>query len=173
MILRWQDRIRKQDAWLLSFLNMHKIPFVIFGGAAVAFHGCRVDYYFEDIDVLLCPTEANSRKFALAMNSAAKAAGKNVVGSFPPMQMAKMDTKFNLDVVEFKIDFVTMFKTSVFNDLMKGAVTARIGLLEVKVVSLQDAVWLKEKGVNDARVRLNYFAEDADRIKSSIAARVN
>ncbi len=167
MKFRWQDRIRKQDAWLLSFLKIHDVPFIIFGGAAVAYHGCRDDFYFDDIDVLLCPTEKHSKNFALAVNAAARAAGKLVTTSFPPMQFAKINVKLNLDYVQFRIDFITMFKPSVFNDYLKNAVSARVELMEVKVLSLRDLITLKHNAVESNYNRFLNFLGDAELIKQS------
>ena len=172
MTFRWQDRIRKPDAWLLSFLKTHKVPFIIFGGAAVAFHGCRDDFYFDDIDVLLCPTETHSKNFALAVNAAARAAGKMVTTSFPPLQFAKLNEKMNLDPVQFHIDFITMFKPSVFNDYMRNAVGARIELMEVKVLALQDLIRLKQDAVESNYNRHINFTGDAQLIKQSASSRV-
>lgn len=147
------------------------MPFIIFGGAAVAFHGCRDDFYFDDIDVLLCPTETHSKNFALAVNAAARAAGKMVTASFPPLQFAKLNEKMNLDPVQFHIDFITMFKPSVFNDYMRNAVSARIELMEVKVLALQDLIRLKQDAVESNYNRHINFTGDAQLIKQSASSR--
>lgn len=173
MTIRWQDRIRKPDSWLLSFLKTHKVPFIIFGGAAVAYHGCRDDFYFDDIDVLLCPTERHSKSFALAVNTAARAAGKVLTNSFPPLQFAKLNEKMNLDPVQFHIDFVTMFKPSEFNEYMSRAVSARIELMEVKVLSLGDVISLKHSAAEDNYNRSLWFSKDAELIKLRLHERIS
>ena len=110
----------------------------------------------------MCPTETHSKNFALAVNAAARAAGKIVTTSFPPLQFAKQNAKQNLDPVEFHIDFVTMFRPSEFSEFLRRSEIGRIGLMEVAVLSLEDMIKLKQRAFDSGQNRyLNYLGSAA------------
>ena len=164
----WDSRIKQADAWLLGFLVKHDVPFVIVSGAATAFYGCRDDGFYDDLDLFLCPSEPNSILFGRAMDDAAKAAGRQVAGPFPPLYMARPNVRFTLDITQFSIDFNTTWDTVYFDEIFTTANNAKIGTMNVKIISVPKLIELTEIVLRNRLHNKENCARDVELLKACI-----
>ena len=168
MNLRWQERIKKSDAWVLSFLKQHEVPFIVVSGAAAAFHGCRDDCYFDDLDIDLSPSKSNSRRFANAMDNLARAAGINTA-SFPVFLLAKPKVLFNLDKNQCNVDFYTSSSALEFNKRFSASTVSSIGSMAIRIASPVDLIQQIESRVSQLRETVAINLSDVESIKSCLS----
>ena len=58
------------NADLLQRLTDREVSFLLVGGAAVAFYGCRKDRHLPELDILIDPTIENAERVMVVLSAA-------------------------------------------------------------------------------------------------------
>jgi hypothetical protein len=60
--------VKDRNLELVRTLNAHGVEFLVIGGLAVRYYGCREWHQVDDLDLLLNPNEEKSRRFEQSLN---------------------------------------------------------------------------------------------------------
>jgi predicted nucleotidyltransferase len=123
---------------LILLFKKHNVDFAVCGGFAVAHHGfVRMTM---DFDLLVNPSQDNSKKIMSALEEF----GFGQVGvSVEDFQMP--GTAVTLGEQPNQIDLLTSMSSVPAGEILDRAVNARIGEVEVKVVSYEDLIVAKQE----------------------------
>lgn len=129
---------------LLRELQTHNVAFLIVGGAAVAFHGCRNETHFDEVDLLLDPTTEN----AACAISALTAAGLGVLFSIG--NLAKPRARVPVHTSEYDVDILTPRPDKIFADLLARSIPGELNDLSVRVIARCDLIVMKQIAVEES-----------------------
>jgi hypothetical protein len=135
---------KAENAKLLQHLHQAGVEFLVIGGAAVAFHGCREDGQYDDLDLLIAPTIENAKKVANALVAA------GVPLSASPETLAKPAIQVPVKTSQYWAEILTPRKGVNFDSIARSALAGMVGQQLVRVVSRPDLIKMKE----DAAARL-------------------
>lgn len=135
---------------LVRELNEHDVAFLLIGGAAVAFYGCRKKMHLDEIDILIDPHPQNARRTIDAL----KAAGIGV--PFSTTDLAGPAKRVPIHTHEYEIDIITPRSGVLFPDLFGRSSSALLNDINVKVVSERDLVAMKRLAVQESSDRAKH-----------------
>lgn len=125
-----------RNADFLKVIIRHEVDFMIVGGMAVAFHGCRDNSNVDDLDLLLDATPINSTKLSLALTELGLRAPKESNFLKPNLQMA-IKSDFYLDILTEPPEFdYARARKRCANGLINGC--------DVQFVGKDDLILFKE-----------------------------
>ncbi len=145
---------KTENEKLLQHFEQAGVDFVVVGGAAVAFHGCRIDGQFDDLDLLIAPTIENSRRVADALSAA------GVPLSSSAESLAKPAIQLPVKTWQYWAEILTPRKGFDFGSMAKSALPATVGQQSVRVISRLDLIKMKEDVV--ARLREDLSKHERD-----------
>jgi hypothetical protein len=143
---------------LLQHFERAGVDFLVVGGAAVAFHGCRDDEQYDDLDLLIAPTIENSRRVADAL----VAAGVPLAASAEAL--AKPAIQVPVKNLQYWAEILTPRKGFDFYCIAKSALPAMVGQQSVRVISRLDLIKMKEDAVTRLRGDLRKHESDLSRL---------
>ncbi len=129
--------IPKDFREFLQLLNDHAVEYVIVGGYALAFHGAP--RFTGDIDVLVRPTEENSRSLIAALNDF----GFSDL-SLTEQDFMAVDRVVQLGVPPMRIDLLTSIDGVDFDTASTGAINGQIGEIFVPFIGREALVKNKQ-----------------------------
>lgn len=149
---------------LLEALNDHAVVFLIIGGVAVMFHGCREEA--ADLDILLEPTVENGSNFLDGVRSL------GLHPHFTAQEFAHSDKQIPLKI-EYYADILTPPSEIDFRELYARGLNGHVNDVSVRFVALADLITLKEIAVSRLQSELSKHQGDLDclRKKQNIALR--
>jgi hypothetical protein len=151
---------KADNAKLLDHLHEAEVDFLVIGGAAVAFHGCRDDAQFDDLDLLIAPTIENTRKVVKAL----VAAGVSLSASAEAL--AKPAVQVPVKNWQYWAEILTPRKGVDFDSLAKAALPGKVGQQSVRIASRTDLVKMKEDAVVRLREDLCKHERDLECLKN-------
>jgi predicted nucleotidyltransferase len=161
--MAWYENIGPNERWLLANLNTHGVPYLIHGGAAVAYYGGRKDNHFSDVDLFLPRNRSVSKRLKPAFEKAAEVTGFLTARAFDLDKMVP-GKAFALDKRAFKMDFLVL-ENATFEMMYARKTIARINLHEVSIASVQDVITFKMNALMNAQAKLDKHRHDIDVLK--------
>ncbi len=145
---------------LLSTFNAHGVEYLVVGGHALAAHG--LIRATKDMDVLVRPSPQNAPRVFAAL-----AAFGAPLQDLTEQDLGTPGLIFQIGVPPVRIDVITVIDGVEFEDAWRSRATARLGGVEVPVLSrhhlivnkkkagrkqdLADVEWLEKNGGSGAR----------------------
>lgn len=115
----------------------NNVEFMLVGGAAVLHYGCRADGVSE-IDLMIEPEPANSDRVMRALTQA------GVTPSFTSKDLQRPKVQLPIKRNDYYLDILTPWNEISYADLRERSELGMIGRTEVRVVSRDDLIKLKE-----------------------------
>jgi predicted nucleotidyltransferase len=171
--MEWYDRFNEHDISVLKALNENQVSFLIIGGTAVAFYGCREIHNVDDLDILIDPTIGNATKFVTAVTDVARNAGRPLSKVIDPLDMTKPKVQFPFKFTPFYCEFLTPANHVEFDHLMSRAQIAKVGFQEVHMVALSDLVAMKGDVVRDSQSTFEKHSNDLERLRAKLTKTAN
>jgi predicted nucleotidyltransferase len=130
-----------ENPLLIQHLLSCNVEFLVVGGAAVAFYGCRSNDDVDDLDIMLRPTVEN-------MNNFFKAA--DAFGMTTPWTAEELARPaVHLPIKNFLyIDILTPPKQYDFQNLIDSSLTMLLNGYKVRVISKTDLIKLKQDTIS-------------------------
>ena len=122
---------------LIHELETRHAAFLIVGGAAVAFYGCRTETHLEDIDLLLEPTTENAERAIAALT----AAGVDL--QFLATDLAQPGKRVPVHTWCFDVDILTPRPDETFSEFASRSTHAFLNDVAVRMISLPDLIAMK------------------------------
>jgi predicted nucleotidyltransferase len=152
----WQDLLK-----LVELLQKHDVEFALVGGYALASHGyTRMTI---DIDIVVNPSSANSKKWILALSELPDGVAKELTGGEDPFdgdykQAIRINDKFTIDIMPSVsgVDFQT---------LMSHVDNVQVGDIKIPVLSLEGLLLTKQNSFRKKDIA------DVDMIKKMFAVK--
>ena len=138
---------------LLEALNNHAVAFLIIGGVAVKFHGCREE--FDDLDIMIEPTVKNGSSFLDGIRS---------LGLHPhctAQQLGHSNKQIPLKN-EYYADILTPPPGIDFQELYARGLNGYVNDIPVRFIALEDLIILKEIAVSHTQSELSKHQGDLD-----------
>ncbi|WP_171088939.1 hypothetical protein [Usitatibacter rugosus] len=130
-----------RNADFVAELEKARVRFMIVGGLAVVFHGCRDPSNVDDLDILLDPSPGNAERFATLMLSVLP--GANITAS----QLAKPKVQMPVKR-DYLLDVLTPPPEFSFSELDSRAEVAILnGSTRVRVIGRADLAAMKRLAV--------------------------
>lgn len=145
---------KAENAKLLEHLRQASVEFLVVGGAAVAFHGCRDHGQFDDLDLLIAPTIENCRKIVDALS----AAGVPLTASAEAL--AKPAIQVPVKNWQYWAEILTPRKGFDFDSIARSALPGLVGEQPVRIISRADLIRMKEDVVVRLREDLGKHERD-------------
>lgn len=145
---------KAENEKLLQHLYQAGVEFLVVGGAAVAFHGCREGGQYDDLDLLIAPTTENAKKVADAL----VAAGAPLSAS--PEALAKPAIRVPLKTWQYWAEILTPRKGVDFDGIARSALAGIVGQESVRVIARADLIKMKEEAA--ARLREDLCKHERD-----------
>jgi hypothetical protein len=144
---------------LLQHFAQAGVDFLVVGGAAVAFHACRDDGQYDDLDLLIEPSLKNAQRVVNALS----AAGAPLAASAE--SLARPAIKVPVKNLQYWAELLTPRKGSDFNSIATSALLGMIGQQRVRIISRSDLIEMKEDAVTNLREELRKHERDLAYLK--------
>jgi hypothetical protein len=131
-----------QNANFVSHLIKNEVEFIVVGGIAVVYHGCRNPMEVDDLDILINPTLDNAERFIESLPEL------NLKPPFKATDIAKPKVQIPIKKIYY-LDVLTPPEGIEFVELMDRSLPAILNSLAVKVVSRPDLIALKKIAVQE------------------------
>lgn len=125
---------------VLQALNVSGVDYLVIGGVACVFHGCRDRFEVDDLDVLLRPSTENMERFITALERV------GLKRPAEPSELARPAVQIPLKTIHY-MDAVTPPPGMPFDLLSSGAQSTTVNGVPVRVVSRDSLVLLKHAAV--------------------------
>ena len=145
---------------LVRLFQQHGVRFIVVGGTAVAFYGCRDPLEVDDFDVLIDPTIANAERVLAAL-----ASGFLRV-PFDVEALARPRVQLPLKVLHCWADILTP-EHSEFDLLFMCSAQVRIGRFSVRVIGRSDLIAMKERAIESDRPAAGKHQRDLQCLKAA------
>ena len=119
----------------------HQVDFLVVGGLAVVFHGCRDAMAVDDLDLMLNPSQDNAQRFLSSLTRLALSAAWSVEELSKPNIQLPIKRDFYLDVL-------TPPDGIEYEALKQRSSAARLNNIPVQVVSREDLIALKRRTIH-------------------------
>lgn len=119
----------------------HQVDFLVIGGLAVVFHGCRDAMAVDDLDLMLNPSKNNAQSFLDTLTRLGLSAAWSVDELSKPNIHLPIKRDFNLDVL-------TPPDGIDYEALKQRSSAARLNNISVQVVSREDLIALKRHTIH-------------------------
>lgn len=141
---------------LLSKFTNGGVSFLLVGGAAVAFYGCRDDTHLSELDILIDPVIQNAERVMAVLSATGMPLwikAEHLAG--PKKQLAVKELLFDMDVLTPAADenFPAMLARSTQGTVNGGA---------VRVIARDDLIAMKRVAANDAATDVEKHKRDLD-----------
>lgn len=131
----------EENLRFLQLCQSNRVGFLLIGGAAVAFHRCREEEGFDDIDLMPDPSKENAerlmRVFKLAGVTTDKFTAEDVQQPNTRITLKAPDYTYNLDIL-------TPWAEWSYSEMEYRSELGRLGPLEVWILSKADLIRTKE-----------------------------
>lgn len=118
----------------------HRVDFLVVGGLAVVFHGCRDEMSVDDLDLMLNPSKDNAENFIACLANL----GLSVTWSTQDFSKPNVQLPIKRD---FYLDILTPPANIEYEMLIRHALDAGLNKIPIKVVSREDLIALKRIAV--------------------------
>ena len=145
---------KAENEKLLQNFAQAGVDFLIVGGAAVAFHGCRHDGEYDDLDLLIAPSLENARRVVDALS----AAGAPLAASAE--SLARPAIQVPVKNLQYWAELLTPKKGFDFNSIATSALPGMVGKQLVRIISRLDLIKMKEDAVTQLREDLRKHERD-------------
>lgn len=129
-----------RNADFIRALNAESVEFIVVGGLAVAYHGCRDIFEVDDLDLMLCPEEMNIQRFISAL------AELGLRDSLSPSELAKANVQIPFKH-DFYLDILTPPPSMDFTVMYRSSIQARLNGNHIRVIDRQNLIALKRLAV--------------------------
>ncbi|MCJ7681874.1 MAG: nucleotidyltransferase [Candidatus Aminicenantes bacterium] len=131
-------KLEKDYEEFLGLLNRHEVRYCIAGAFAVAFYA--KPRYTKDIDILIEPTAANSRRILKALEEF----------GFGELSLSQQDLTTEGNVIQLgfeplRIDLLTKLEGFQFRDIWNNRTSGTYGAEKVHFISLEDLIKNKKQ----------------------------
>jgi len=140
----------------------HKIEFLIVGGTAVAYYGCRNYDKVNDLDLMINPTQNNAERIINLLNSQGLKCNWTVDDVIMPNKHIPLKSFFDLDILTppNQIDF---------NTLIMRSEDSFIESCRVKIISLNDLILIDKIALEKERAELEKQEEKIEQLLSDLS----
>lgn len=152
---------KAENEKLLQHFGQAGVDFLVVGGAAVAFHGCREYGQFDDLDLLIAPTIENCRRVVDALSFA----GVPLTASAE--SLAKPAIQVSVKNWQYWAEILTPRKGVDYDSIAQSALPGIVGLQPVRVISRAELIKMKEDAIAKLRDDLNKHEKDLACLKAS------
>lgn len=125
------------DGKIPESFNRNNVEYLIVGGVAVAFHGCRRTNDIHDLDILINPTIENSEKVYKSLSEC------GVHCNDPSPELAKHKKQMPIKWGPYDIDILTPEKSIQFSDLLARSLHADVDGIKVRIIGKEDLITMK------------------------------
>jgi predicted nucleotidyltransferase len=129
------------NADLLQRLTNNGVSFLLVGGAAVAFYGCRADRHLPELDILIDPAIENTNRVMAVLS----AAGLTISAQELAGPKKQLPVKLQL----FDMDILTPAADETFSAMVARAVEGTVNGNNVRVIGLTDLIAMKRSAASD------------------------
>ena len=168
VVMEWYHRFNEHDISILIALNEKQVSFLIVGGAAVSFHGCREVHDIDDLDLLIDPTVENATKLVNVVTEIARCAGRPFTEIIDPANLTKPKVQFPFKFAPFYSEFLTPTSHMEFDQLMSRAHLTNVGFCNVHIVAISDIVAMKVETVRDSQNSLEKHSNDLECLRGKL-----
>jgi hypothetical protein len=155
------------NADLLQRLTDGRASFLLVGGAAVAFYGCRDDRHLRELDILIDPTIENAKR-VMAVLSAAK-----VQLWIRDEDLAGPKKQLPVKQLLFDIDILTPAEDESFSAMLARSVEGTVNGNTVRVIGREDLIAMKFVAARNADTGTEKHQLDLDCLVRQIRAELS
>lgn len=146
---------------LLEHFIRAGVDFVVVGGAAVAFHGCRGFGQYDDLDLLIAPSIENARRVVDALS----AAGAPLSASAGAL--ARQAIQVPIKNLQYWAELLTPRGGFDFDSIKTSSLQGTVGQQPVRVISRADLIKMKEDAVTKITEDLRKHERDLECLKAA------
>jgi len=146
---------------LVRRLAQARVEFLIAGGVAVQFYGCREWSQLGDLDLLVNPTEDNARRCSECLGEP----GVDPAAIEQQLQRPKSRVHLRSRVSDYLADFLTPDADIDFTELRARAQPTVVGEVEVLVISRGDLIEMKRRAIESLGEELEKHKRDLERLR--------
>jgi hypothetical protein len=131
-------KVEKDYEELFKFLNRHKVKYCIIGAYAVAFY--VKPRFTKDIDILVEPSEENSKRIVRALNDF----------GFKSLKLSSKDFRTKGKIIQLgceplRVDFLTSVQGCSFKKAWEDRMIGAYGAEKLYFIGLDDLIKIKRK----------------------------
>jgi len=139
----------------VEHITKHEVDFLIVGGVAVQFYGCRDFREVDDLDLLLNPEIGNAHAFVHCLSTLV------VNVKFTAHQLTQPKVLLPIKVNDFYLDIITPKTGIQFPELSERSEGAHIGKADVRVIARDDLIKMKQDAIE-------HLEEDVDKHRTDL-----
>lgn len=145
---------KAENEKLLQHFAQAGVDFLVVGGAAVAFYGCRNHGQYDDLDLLIAPSLENTNRVVGALSAAgAPLAVSAELLARPAIQVPVKNWQYWAELLTPRTGFD-------FNSIAMSALAGMVGQQPVRIISRLDLIKMKEDAVVKLREDLGKHEKD-------------
>ncbi len=148
--------IRQNDATLLHTFIEEGMEFVVIGGVATQFYGCRKWDEVDDLDLLLNPTEQNVKKL---FSSLAKL---KINASFEISDVTKPKVQLRIKDQLYNTELLTPSKEQDFASVYDSSMESGFDHHIARIISKDDLIKMKEDVISNTEYDLEKHNKDLE-----------
>jgi predicted nucleotidyltransferase len=144
------------NADLLRKFTDQGVSFLLVGGGAVAFYGCRERSHLSELDILIDPTIENAKRIMVVLSAAGIQlwiTAEDLAG--PKKQLPVKQLLFDIDILTPAVD-------ENFSAMLATSVQGKVGDIEVRVIGRDDLISMKRVAANDPNSDAEKHRRDVD-----------
>ena len=141
---------------LLSKFSDGDVSFLLIGGAAVAFYGCREDLYLPELDILIDPAIQNAERVMAVLSAVGMKLwirAEDLAG--PKKQLPVKQLLFDMDIL-------TPAAGENFSAMLARSMQGTVSGSAVRVIARDDLIAMKRVAANDHNADMEKHRRDLD-----------
>lgn len=137
------------NARFVEFCLQSNVEFLLVGGAAVLHYGCRrSNDGLAEIDLLIEPTSVNADRMMAVLNQVLKEAALIPHFTSEHLQQPKVQLPLKNQRHNYNLDILTPWVQLSYSGLRSRSEVGMLNSIEVRIVSREDLIILKEYAIN-------------------------
>lgn len=144
------------NADLLSKFTNSGVSFLLVGGAAVAFYGCREDIHLSELDILIDPAIHNAERVMAVLS----AVGMQLW--IRPEDLAGPKKQLPVKQLLFDMDILTPAADESFSAILARSAQGTVNGSAVRVIARDDLIAMKRVAAKDANTDIEKHKRDLD-----------
>ena len=137
------------NAKFVGLCIQNNVEFLLVGGAAVLHYGCRwTQDGLAEIDLLIEPSSENAEKLMTVLNRVLQQAGLIPEFTSERLQQPKIQLPLKNPRHNYNLDILTPWLQLSYSDLRSRSEIGILNSTEVRIVSLEDLITMKEYAID-------------------------
>jgi hypothetical protein len=133
--------VRSDNRRFVEAAVQHGLDFIVIGGAAVSFHGCREPADVGDLDILIAPDPENADRLISILRE------MNITVGWSARDVARTGVHLPIKCIHCTVDVLTPKADEDYERFRGSSIESMVGFNPVRVIDRENLIAMKSRTV--------------------------